>query len=160
MSAWYVLSSMGIYAVTPGQNTWSTTKPFFEKSIVNFENKSSKIITSKTSEFELRTFDAYTEEDDLPPVEADINGYNLKSFFNSDPIIPVPAIQAESKSFKDKLVISITTQNPNDKIYCDIVSLENKKAYFEEVKGKKISDSEVRAAIKKAGYEAVKIYRK
>jgi copper chaperone CopZ len=41
-----------------------------------------------------------------------------------------------------------------------VVSLENKKAYFEEVKGKKISDSEVRAAIKKAGYEAVKIYRK
>jgi copper chaperone CopZ len=41
-----------------------------------------------------------------------------------------------------------------------VVSLENKKAYFEEVKGKKISDSEVKAAIKKAGYEAVKIYRK
>jgi copper chaperone CopZ len=41
-----------------------------------------------------------------------------------------------------------------------LVSLENKKAYFEEVKGKKISDTEVKAAIKKAGYEAVKIYRK
>ena len=40
-------------------------------------------------------------------------------------IIPVPVIQAQSKSFKDKLEISITTQNPHDKIYCDIVSLEN-----------------------------------
>jgi copper chaperone CopZ len=40
------------------------------------------------------------------------------------------------------------------------VSLEHKKAYFEEVKGKKVSDAEVKAAIKKAGYEAVKIYRK
>jgi copper chaperone CopZ len=40
------------------------------------------------------------------------------------------------------------------------VSLEHKKAYFEEIKGKKISDVEVRAAIKKAGYEALKIYRK
>jgi copper chaperone CopZ len=40
------------------------------------------------------------------------------------------------------------------------VSLENKKAYFEEVKGKKISDAEVKGAIKKAGYEAVKINRK
>ena len=40
------------------------------------------------------------------------------------------------------------------------VSLENKKAYFEEVKGKKISDAEVKGAIKKAGYEAVKIHRK
>jgi copper chaperone CopZ len=40
------------------------------------------------------------------------------------------------------------------------VSLEHKKAYFEEIKGKKVSDAEVKAAIKKAGYEAVKIYRK
>jgi copper chaperone CopZ len=40
------------------------------------------------------------------------------------------------------------------------VSLENKKAYFEEVKGKKISDAEVKGAIKKAGYEAIKIHRK
>jgi copper chaperone len=40
------------------------------------------------------------------------------------------------------------------------VSLENKKAQFEEVKGKKISDAEIKTAIKKAGYEAVKIHRK
>lgn len=39
------------------------------------------------------------------------------------------------------------------------VNLENKKARFDEVKGKKLSDSEVRAAIKKAGYEAAKISR-
>lgn len=116
MSAWYVLSAMGIYAVTPGQKTWSTTKPFFEKMKVNFENKSSKTITGKTSEFELRTFDAYTEEDDLPPVEADINGYNPKSFFNNDPIIPVPVIQAESKSFKDKMEIQLIS-NSNAPIY-------------------------------------------
>ncbi len=40
------------------------------------------------------------------------------------------------------------------------VSLENKKASFSEVKGKKISDTEVKAAIKKAGYEAAKITRR
>lgn len=40
------------------------------------------------------------------------------------------------------------------------VSLEEKKARFSEIKDKKISDSEVRAAIKKAGYEAVKVRRK
>jgi copper chaperone len=39
------------------------------------------------------------------------------------------------------------------------VSLEDKKARFTEVKDKKISDAEVRAAIKKAGYEVVKIRR-
>jgi copper chaperone CopZ len=40
------------------------------------------------------------------------------------------------------------------------VSLENKKALFEEVKGKKLSDTEIKAAIKKAGYEATKISRR
>ena len=40
------------------------------------------------------------------------------------------------------------------------VSLEHKKATFDEVKGKKISDSEIKAAIKKAGYEAAKISRR
>lgn len=40
------------------------------------------------------------------------------------------------------------------------VSLENKKATFVEAKGKKLSDSEIKAAIKKAGYDATKISRK
>ncbi len=39
------------------------------------------------------------------------------------------------------------------------VSLENKKASFSEIKGKKLSDAEIKTAIKKAGYEAVKIRR-
>lgn len=41
-----------------------------------------------------------------------------------------------------------------------VVSLETKKATFSEVKGKNLSDSEIRGAIKKAGYEAAKITRK
>lgn len=39
------------------------------------------------------------------------------------------------------------------------VNLDDKKARFTELKDMKISDAEVRAAIKKAGYEAVKIRR-
>jgi copper chaperone len=39
------------------------------------------------------------------------------------------------------------------------VSLEDKKARFTELKDKKVSDSEIRTAIKKAGYETVKIRR-
>lgn len=40
------------------------------------------------------------------------------------------------------------------------VHLEDKKARFEELKGKKITDGEIKSAIQKAGYEAVKISRK
>ena len=39
------------------------------------------------------------------------------------------------------------------------VNLEQKKARFTELKDKKITDAEIKTAIKKAGYEAVKIRR-
>jgi predicted alpha-1,2-mannosidase len=118
MSAWYVLSAMGIYAVTPGLPNWSVTIPYFSNIKVNFENKSTKTITKDTDEFQLRTFDAYSEKDDLPPVEEDINEYNPKKEFqkiNINP--PVPVIQAESKTFKDKIIIDLKSSNINDKIY-------------------------------------------
>ena len=116
MSAWYVLSSMGIYAVTPGEKSWSATSPSFSKIKVNFENKSTKTITSATSEFELKTFDAYSEEDDLPPVAENMNEYNPKEEFRKIDIVPVPVIEAKSKSFKDKITVEIKSQNQNDKI--------------------------------------------
>jgi predicted alpha-1,2-mannosidase len=117
MSAWYVLSSMGIYAVTPGLPNWSATSPYFSAIKVNFENKSSKTITKQTDEFQLRTFDAYSEEDDLPPVEEDINRYNPKKEYEKIDIIPVPVIQSESKTFKDKMVVELKSSNKNHEIY-------------------------------------------
>ncbi|MFZ4105278.1 GH92 family glycosyl hydrolase [Flavobacterium sp.] len=121
MSAWYVLSSMGIYAVTPGLSNWSATSPYFNNIKVNFENKSSKTINKDTDEFQLRTFDAYSPEDDLPPVEEDINSYDPKKEFKKfNSILPVPVIQAESKSFKDKMKVAIISQNPSDVIYYNI----------------------------------------
>ncbi len=41
-----------------------------------------------------------------------------------------------------------------------VVKVEDKKAWFDEIKGKKISDVEIKAAIKKAGYDAVKVRRR
>ncbi len=58
-------------------------------------------------------------------------------------------------------VESITKElKSTDKVENISVSLEEKKAKFIEIKGKKISDGEVREAIKRAGYEAHKISRR
>lgn len=38
MSAWYVLSSLGIYSVCPGSNEFALTTPLFEKAVVNLAN--------------------------------------------------------------------------------------------------------------------------
>jgi predicted alpha-1,2-mannosidase len=102
MSAWYVLSTMGIYNVSPGniEPSWSTTEPYFENIKVNFENKTSKIITKNM---------------DLSSFGLEIIKREL--FALPERIIPVPLIQAESKAFKDKLKIELKSQNSKDEIY-------------------------------------------
>ncbi|MBP6155224.1 MAG: GH92 family glycosyl hydrolase, partial [Chitinophagales bacterium] len=98
MSAWYVLSALGIYNVSPGniEPSWSTTEPYFE-------NKTSKIITKNM---------------DLSSFGLEIIKREL--FALPERIIPVPIIQSESKAFKDKLKIELKSQNANDKIYFKI----------------------------------------
>ncbi|WP_396153206.1 GH92 family glycosyl hydrolase, partial [Flavobacterium sp.] len=105
MSAWYVLSALGIYNVSPGniEPSWSTTEPYFENIKVNFENKTSKIITKNMG---LSSFGLEIIKREL--------------FALPERIITVPIIQAESKAFKDKLKIELKSQNANDKIYFKI----------------------------------------
>jgi predicted alpha-1,2-mannosidase len=46
MSAWYVLSSMGFYSVTPGSNQYIIGTPLFEKTTINLENGNQFTITA------------------------------------------------------------------------------------------------------------------
>jgi hypothetical protein len=82
---------MGIYNVSPGniEPSWSTTEPYFENIKVNFENKTSKIITKNM---------------DLSSFGLEIIKREL--FALPERTIPVPVIQAESKAFKDKMNVS------------------------------------------------------
>jgi predicted alpha-1,2-mannosidase len=103
MSAWYVLSSMGIYQVTPAGNKWETTMPIFNKVKLNFEEKTSQTITKQTTNEEKKHLGIIITE-------------SPNRLFPQK-IIPVPIIQAESKAFKDKLKIELKSQNSNDVIY-------------------------------------------
>jgi len=47
MSSWYVLSSMGIYAVTPGSNIYELGTPLFNHSHINLENGNQFTIVAK-----------------------------------------------------------------------------------------------------------------
>ncbi|MDX9791861.1 MAG: GH92 family glycosyl hydrolase, partial [Candidatus Kapabacteria bacterium] len=106
MSAWYILSSMGLYSVTPGIPRWSTTEPYFEKIKVNFEDGTSKTITKNTPKEELEKFGF---ENVKPLVQKEY-----------EKIVTVPVIEAKSKSFKYKMTIEIKSLNPDDKIYYQI----------------------------------------
>lgn len=106
MSAWYVLSSMGIYAVTPGIPKWDYAKPNFEKIKFNLNEDKINEINKNSSFDELKN----------------IGGFYKKAMMKSNvfeyyDIIPVPVIQAESKSFKDKMTIEIANQNNGCIVY-------------------------------------------
>jgi predicted alpha-1,2-mannosidase len=115
MSAWYVLSSIGTYFVTPGtlENIYEN-EMFFEKIKLTDDNNETIIVTEKIKkelkEKAIEDANNRIEDNDLVYDES----------FKFDEIIPVPVIQAESKSFKDKLMVEINSMFLNDEIYYDI----------------------------------------
>lgn len=102
MSAWYVLSSMGIYDVTPGNAEWTKTKPYFEKVKVNFEDGMSNEITEISNDIRIGIINTK---------------YNFVKPKLIESIVTVPVIQAESKAFKNTIKVEIISQNSSDKIY-------------------------------------------
>ena len=95
MSTWYVLSSIGRYQVTPAENHWVLTKPYFDSAKIHFEDGNNKLI-SKESKFQ---DNEYIENEQVEKI-------NIYRAAGNDEIFPVPVVIAESKSFKDKLEIT------------------------------------------------------
>lgn len=103
MSAWYVLSSMGIYAVTPGKPEWTETKPLY---------KTIKIKIGDSNEL------SNIDKIDKKRIGVYKTAHELMSFkLSFSDIIVVPVIKSESKTFKDKIMIELQSQNPKDEIY-------------------------------------------
>ncbi|WP_435522315.1 glycoside hydrolase domain-containing protein [Chryseobacterium indoltheticum] len=54
MSAWYILSTMGIYSVTPGKPEWETVTPYFDEIKLHLEDGTTRIITKKLQKLSLK----------------------------------------------------------------------------------------------------------
>lgn len=106
MSAWYVLSSMGIYSVTPGKPEWETTVPYFDEVIIHLEDNTTRKITKKSTKEQLKKL-GFEEVKTLPDV-------------NYPELIASPIINA-SRFFDSSQNIDITPLNPKDKIYYKVV---------------------------------------
>lgn len=109
MSAWYVLSSMGIYSVTPGKPEWNQTQPYFNNVKIKMENGTTEFLAANTNKSQVGII--LKKENFVKP-----------KFDES--IIPVPVIQAQSKSFKDKMSVKFD-------------SFDNATEYFYSINGKK-----------------------
>ena len=103
MSAWYILSTMGIYAVTPGELGWQSTEPYFDEIKINFEDGTSQIITPKTNKADLQV----------------LGLGNIPMLIQKDPkpIVPVPYFKYKNRSFAEEMMVEIKSLNPKDTLY-------------------------------------------
>lgn len=106
MSAWYVLSAMGIYPVTPGSGEWTKTTPYFDNVKINFENGENLSISKKGMKGYLKDIWAKANEQDF------------------EKITIVPVVKAESKSFKDTMTVGFTSMDNSTEYF---YSINNKK---------------------------------
>lgn len=144
MSAWFVLSSLGIYQVTPGQPDFTFGYPLFDKSTIKFEDGAALTINrQRTSEQEQYiqqislNNQAYTKS--YITYKQLLNGGNLSfkmsnkasaDFGKSKQDMPatevkikdwvsLPVIDADGKSFKENMLVKISAA-PDCKIYYTI----------------------------------------
>ncbi|MFN2532798.1 MAG: GH92 family glycosyl hydrolase [Pyrinomonadaceae bacterium] len=134
MSAWYVLSALGFYSVTPGSPIYALGTPLFPEVRLNLENGKSFVIKAHN----VSTKNFYIQSAMLNGVEyrksflthADLmaggevvfemgNQPNTEWFLEPpvsaitiDSIVPVPVIGASSKTFKDRERIDIKATDP------------------------------------------------
>jgi len=139
MSAWYVMSAMGFYPVTPGSDIYVLGTPVFERATINLENGKEFLINAKgkgpyVESVKLNKQDytkSYITHDDIK------NGGKLVFRLSETPnkefgskiedrpyqkitdnqIIPVPSFKAESKTFSDEMEISLGDLQENTTIW-------------------------------------------
>ncbi|HPE17178.1 MAG TPA: GH92 family glycosyl hydrolase [Tenuifilaceae bacterium] len=142
MSAWLIMSAMGIYPVNPGQPIYAIGTPWFPRADINLEN--GKVFTVTAQNVSLKNI--YIQSATLngnPYTKSFIshseimNGGNLNFVMGSKPntswgtgesdvpvsqisenlILPVPFFDAPEKRIREKMEVKIETIVPDCEIY-------------------------------------------
>jgi len=103
MSAWYVLSSIGLYQVTPGQEFINIVEPIFKNTMISLnEGKSTEIKKMDGLFFE------HTFRETVNALRHHPYGFNYET---------VPVIVSEGKSFKKNKHIEIKAKSSSSNVY-------------------------------------------
>lgn len=139
MSAWYVMSAMGMYQVAPGRPEYTLTAPLFDSVIIRLENSKRFIISASKqtpNDTYIRSasrngtelnelFITHRDITDGASIRLDLSGepstrYNTASS-RLDPLeIPftaVPYFSAGSTSFRDSLSVTIHSPEKSAEIF-------------------------------------------
>ncbi len=144
MSAWYILSSMGFYPVTPGTDEYIIGSPVFERVSINLENGKSFVIHAEHNSKEniyiqsarlngtayTRTFLSHAdimaggelvfEMGNQKNEEWGVHDSDIPHTAIADhPITPVPYIIADSRSFTEEMSIGLANIYPEAEIFYD-----------------------------------------
>ena len=146
MSAWYVLSAMGFYPVTPGSGKFLIGTPLFDEVKINLENGKTFTITANNVSDENFYVQNYLGEDKKPYITSEeiLEGKSIEFVMGNSPaksfgdkgaekymfeerplldyniLIPSPYLSTGQNTFKDSLQISLAVNWPNADIYYNI----------------------------------------
>jgi len=142
MSAWYVLSALGFYPVTPGDGTYAIGTPLFEKSTIFLENGKTFVINANdVSNENIYIHSAKLNEPDYNKSwvahSTIMDGGNL--YFNMSakpnmkwasaeenlplseirdyPIVTAPVLKSGQRTFMDSTIVELETITPGAAIY-------------------------------------------
>lgn len=160
MSAWYVLSAMGFYPVTPGSGKFLIGTPLFEEVKINLENGKTFTLTANNVSDENFYVQNYTGEDKRPYITVDeiLEGKSIEFVMGNTPaksfgdngvekymfeerplldynvLIPSPYLSTGQNTFKDSLQISLAVNWPNADIYYNINKGDTPDNYVKYIK--------------------------
>ncbi|MCK5146901.1 GH92 family glycosyl hydrolase [bacterium] len=138
MSAWYVLSAMGFYSITPGDDIYAIGSPLFNKVTINLENGNCFVIEADNPGVDnpyikSATLNGYTFDQTYLKHETIMNGGHLKFSMDNTPdkkwglqarptaitqnlLVASPVVKGAT-TFYDTQEISITTAGSNEIFY-------------------------------------------
>jgi len=139
MSAWYVLSSLGLYPVCPGSTEFNLTSPLFEKTVITLANGKKLTITSNNPEentyiekVELNgtivdknyiTYNQLMEGGTLqftlcpePNYKRDYSDNASPYSYTKKPFASIPYIEKDLDSFLGQVEITMGSASPNSDI--------------------------------------------
>ena len=142
MSAWYILSSMGLYEVCPGSGEYILGTPLFDEVAISLENGKKFVIKTKrknANDFYVastklngksssKSYLLHTDLmkggilefalSDQPNRTWGINSNDLPhSKIKDESIVPVPFFSCESNKFKNDLDVYVKDIDPDSKLY-------------------------------------------
>jgi hypothetical protein len=141
MSAWYVMSALGLYQVCPGQPVYNLGSPLFEKATIHLENGRSFVIEARgntmtniyidSAALNGRSFpkSSLTHEEimnggslvmvmsDRPNYRRGIDANDVPPSPRGERIVSLPAAHASGSHFKDSLVVGLYCATDHVKIH-------------------------------------------